>query len=260
MEDEVAQIKFSLLSCDWIGFDLDHTLIRYRLPELHQLIYQLMCEYLCENYHYNDQLLRTPYDHSFGVKALIYDSLDGNLIQLDSQGFVHTVLHGVRTRLSPAMIKQFYPNAFEAIEEDTGKRFLCIYTYFEHCISLLIEQIVEMIDEKLLIHEDETTKYSFFLAHFSAGFEYLFNDFNRGNYFSTIRSNLEKFICQRDDVRRWLEKLRAKDKRLFLATDLLCSYAFGRQWQNLFDLVLVDCKKPTFFDSANNENRRKFHQ
>ncbi|CAF4619059.1 unnamed protein product, partial [Rotaria sp. Silwood2] len=91
---------FSLSSCDWIGFDLDHTLIRYRLLELHTLIYQLLCQYLVDTYEYNSHLLEIPYDNYFGVKALIYDSLYGNLIQLDSNGLVHTALHGVNTHLS----------------------------------------------------------------------------------------------------------------------------------------------------------------
>jgi len=110
---------FSLSSCDWIGFDLDHTLIRYRLIELHTLIYELLCQYLVDTYQYNSHLLKIPYDNYFGVKALIYDSLYGNLIQLDSNGLVHTALHGVNTRLSSQNIKEFYPNALENIEEDT---------------------------------------------------------------------------------------------------------------------------------------------
>ncbi|CAF1220589.1 unnamed protein product [Adineta steineri] len=262
---------FSLSSCDWIGFDLDHTLVRYRLPELHTLIYESMRQYLVDKHQYNPKLLQIPYAHDFGVKALVYDSLYGNLIQLDSNGLVHTALHGVKTRLTLEEIKRFYPNTLEDIEEDVSKRFLCIFTYFEHCISYLIANIVDLIDNENLFENSSTKninlneKYSWFLADFTNGFEYLFSDFNRGNYFSSIRQNPEKFIYQRLDVRQWLEKLKKSNKYLFLATNsrfdytnLLATYAFGNDWQNLFHLIIVDCKKPSFFLS--NTTKRLFHR
>ncbi|CAF3871518.1 unnamed protein product [Rotaria sordida] len=261
---------FSLSSCDWIGFDLDHTLIRYRLPELHTLIYQSLCQYLVDTHQYNSHLLEIPYDNYFGVKALIYDSLYGNLIQLDSNGLVHTALHGVNTRLSSEKIKEIYPNAFEAIEEDTSKRFLCIFTYFEHSVSYLIANIVDLIDKENLYEKSSKNqinlmkKYNFFLIDLNNGFNYLFNDFQRGNYFSSIRENPNKFIYKRLDVRQWLEKLKKSNKKLFLATNsrfdytnLLTTYAFGNDWQNLFDFIIVDCKKPSFF---NNLNKQSFYR
>ncbi|CAF4438565.1 unnamed protein product, partial [Adineta steineri] len=150
---------FSLSSCDWIGFDLDHTLVRYRLPELHTLIYESMRQYLVDKHQYNPKLLQIPYAHDFGVKALVYDSLYGNLIQLDSNGLVHTALHGVKTRLTLEEIKRFYPNTLEDIEEDVSKRFLCIFTYFEHCISYLIANIVDLIDNENLFENSSTKKY-----------------------------------------------------------------------------------------------------
>jgi HAD superfamily 5'-nucleotidase-like hydrolase len=261
---------FSLSSCDWIGFDLDHTLIRYRLLELHTLIYELMCQYLVDTYQYNSKLLQIPYDNYFGVKALIYDSLYGNLIQLDSLGLVHTALHGIHTRLSSEKIKEIYPHTLQDIEEDTTKRFLCIFTYFEHSVSYLIANIVDLIENEDLYEKnskndiDFDKKFSFFLVHLSNGFDYLFGDFNRGNYFSSIRENPHQFIYQRFDVRQWLEKLKQSNKKLFLATnsrfdytDLLTKYAFGDDWRDLFDLIIVDCKKPSFFS---NSNERSFHR
>ncbi|CAF0915075.1 unnamed protein product [Rotaria sordida] len=242
---------FSLSSCDWIGFDLDHTLIRYRLLELHTLIYQSLCQYLVDTHQYNSHLLEIPYDNYFGVKALIYDSLYGNLIQLDSNGLVHTALHGVNTRLSSEKIKEIYPNAFEAIEEDTTN-------------------IVDLIDKENLYEKSSKNqinlmkKYNFFLIDLNNGFNYLFNDFQRGNYFSSIRENPNKFIYKRLDVRQWLEKLKKSNKKLFLATNsrfdytnLLTTYAFGNDWQNLFDFIIVDCKKPSFF---NNLNKQSFYR
>ncbi|CAF4194039.1 unnamed protein product, partial [Rotaria sordida] len=169
---------FSLLSCDWIGFDLDHTLIRYRLFDLHKLIYESMREYLIDTYESNCDFLSLSYNDHFSVKELIYDSFYENLIELNSNGLVNIALHGVNKYLTRS--------------------------------------------------------------------EYLFYDFNRGNYFSSLCLNPDKYIYKRLDVRQWLEKLKKLNKKLFLATnssfnntDLLTRYAFGDDWKDLFDLIIV---------------------
>ncbi|CAF1160912.1 unnamed protein product [Rotaria sordida] len=217
---------FSLLSCDWIGFDLDHTLIRYRLFDLHKLIYESMREYLIDTYEYNCDFLPISYNDHFSVKGLIYDSFNGNLIQLNSNGLVNISLHGVNRHLTSEQIKEIYPNALKDIEEDTSKRFC----------------------------ETRPERRS----------EYLFYDFNRGNYFSSLRLNPDKYIYKRLDVPQWLEKLKKLNKKLFLATnssfnntDLLTRYAFGDDWKDLFDLIIVVCKKPSFFS---NSKKRSFHR
>ena len=270
MASASAMKTFSLLSCDWIGFDLDHTLIRYRLTALHLLIYRLMCEYLVDICQFSRRLLEIPYNDYFGVKALFYDSFNGNLIQLDSNGLVHTALHGVNRRLSSEQINELYPNALESIEEDTSGRFYCMFTYFDHSLSYLIANIVDLIDSRSLYESspkddiDIQKRYSFFLTDLDNKFKTLFNDFNRGIYCSSISENVGKFIYKRLDVRRWLEKLKQSNKKLFLATNspfdytnLLATYAFGNDWQNLFDFIIVDCKKPSFF---NNTNDKTFHR
>jgi hypothetical protein len=135
---------------------------------------------------------------------------------------------------------------------------------------IIVYHIVDLIDRENLYEEssinqiDLDKKYSFFLMHFRSGFEYLFDDFNRGNYFSSIRENPNKFIYKRLDVRQWLEKLKKSNKKLFLATNsrydytnLLTTYAIGDDWQNFFDLIIVDCKKPLFFS---NSKEQLFHR
>ncbi|CAF4141408.1 unnamed protein product, partial [Rotaria sordida] len=270
MTSSSTKKTFSLLSCDWIGFDSDHTLIRYRLPDLHALIYESMRQYLTETYEYNSRLLPLSYDNYFSVKGLIYDSFYGNLIQLNSNGFVNTALHGVHRRLTTEETKEIYSNTLKDIEEDTSERFLCMFTYFDHGISYLIANIVDLIDQENLYENssenqiDLENKYKFFLIHLKKGSEHLYYDFNRGNYFASLRSNPDKYIYRRLDVRQWLEKLKKLNKKLFLATnssfnntDLLATYALGDDWKDLFDFIIVVSKKPSFFL---NTKKRSFHR
>ena len=37
---------FSLAQCDWLGFDLDHTLVRYHMPNLDRLVIRAVAKFL----------------------------------------------------------------------------------------------------------------------------------------------------------------------------------------------------------------------
>ncbi|CAF1027085.1 unnamed protein product [Didymodactylos carnosus] len=110
-----------------------------------------------------------------------------------------------------------------------------------------------MINPKI----DDTNKYSFFLSHIYSGFECNYGgDYDKSDYFNELRTNTDKYIYKRDDIRNWLMDLKIKyGKHLFVITnskynytELLINYAFGSDWHSLFDLIIVSSKKPTFFD------------
>ncbi len=80
-----------------------------------------------------------------------------------------------------------------------------------------------------------------------------------GGYYPPIASNPSLYIRKRDDVKEILLRLRAKGKKLFLATnshydycDLTMSSAFGPDWRTLFDLCITGAAKPTFFQTTAN--------
>ncbi|CAF1043389.1 unnamed protein product [Didymodactylos carnosus] len=267
--ESFKETTINLSSIDWFGFDLDHTLIRYQLHNFHILIYRIISDYLIENYHYNSVLqTNTESIHDYAVKGLIYDSLYGDIIQLNNSGSVIYSLHGLNTKIDQDVLKQRYPDNLQSIENSTDKRYWIMLTYFEQAAAYLIANIVDLIDKQQLFNSsfnnslkiDDTNKYSFFLSHIYAAFEHNYGgEFDKSDYFNELRTNIGKYIYKRDDIRNWLIELKLKyGKYLFVITnskldytELLANYAFGSDWHSLFDLIIVNSKKPTFFDQYN---------
>jgi HAD superfamily 5'-nucleotidase-like hydrolase len=93
-----------------------------------------------------------------------------------------------------------------------------------------------------------------------AGFELGFSEYDKGWYFPALARVSEAgeavgdFVFRRPEVVAWLQRLRRAGRRLFLVTNskldyatLLCNYALGREWQQLFDVVVVQANKGQFF-------------
>jgi hypothetical protein len=99
-----------------------------------------------------------------------------------------------------------------------------------------------------------TTEYLALVDDLLAGFGHLFSEMGKGGYFAEMREHPERYLYKRPKVRRWLMSLRRRAVVLVLATNshidythLLMSHAFGAHWQELFDIVVVDSRKPGFF-------------
>ena len=73
---------------NWVGFDLDHALVRYNLPALYPLIYDSMVKFLVEQKGYTERLLAVPLDLSLCHKGVIVEWATGNLLTIDEDGFV----------------------------------------------------------------------------------------------------------------------------------------------------------------------------
>ncbi|CAF1027068.1 unnamed protein product [Didymodactylos carnosus] len=153
--ESVKQTTINLSLIDWFGFDLDHTLIRYQLHNFHILVYKLMSNYLIENYHYNSELQKNVASiHDYAVKGLIYDSLYGDIIQLNNNGHVIYSLHGLNTKTDQDILKQRYPNGLQSIENSTDKRYWILLTYFEQSVSYLIANIVDLVDKQQVFNSN----------------------------------------------------------------------------------------------------------
>lgn len=58
MDKEGVEVMepFCLTQCGCIGFDLDHTLIRYRLEAITELVFRVLLRYVIEKAHYSPKL------------------------------------------------------------------------------------------------------------------------------------------------------------------------------------------------------------
>ena len=79
------------------GFDMDHTLARYKAPEIDELAFKKAARLLVRERGYSPWLLEIEYDPAFAVRGLVLDGLRGNLLKLNRERQVVRACHGSRS-------------------------------------------------------------------------------------------------------------------------------------------------------------------
>ncbi|KAL6055019.1 5'-nucleotidase [Balamuthia mandrillaris] len=261
MEERTSAV--CLLDYDWLGFDLDHTLIRYSLDNLHQLCYDCFRKYLIEEADYPTDLLDIPLNQEFIKKGNVVDRKRGNILKLDYAGVVERGYHGTKP-ITKEELERLYKN--EPLANFQGLStpdWWSLTTFFEVTLAWLFAVLVDLEDTKGKQHQEEVNIYYRDYQGQSAvlydALLYNFGQWGKGWYFPAIQKDPSKYIFKQTKVRKWLEELRnVHRKRLFMVTnsfpeylEVLANYAFGEDWRSLFDFISAAARKPSFFTQNN---------
>uniref|UniRef100_A0A674D9C6 5'-nucleotidase domain-containing protein 1 n=1 Tax=Salmo trutta TaxID=8032 RepID=A0A674D9C6_SALTR len=234
---------FSLSDCDVIGFDLDHTLCRYHLKETSRLIYESFTRYLVEHKDYDkDLLILTPASWDFCFKGLVVDLEDGNLVKLAEDGTVLRATHGTNNLRTEEIIKHYGSKRewknFNSLNTSFTKstKYYFYDNYFDLPGALLCGRVVDML-----------RKTCFFL--FACPSE------DAGWYFPSVKRDPGRYLqpCS-ESVKTWLRSMKSAGKVLLLITSshsdycrLICDHILGKDWEELFDIIITNALKPGFF-------------
>ena len=232
-----------------IGFDLDHTLAHYDPVPVEELAFDLTKQKLVASKHYPREILDLKYDPSFVIRGLVVDKKRGNLLKMDYFNFVSRGHHGLRELRSDERERAYRSSRIRLSHENYSSvdtlfhlpevyLFLCVVGLMERAGSKksdytqVYNDVREMIDEA---HRDGSLK-------------------------SVITANLDTYIRLDHEMRTVLEEFRRGGKKLFLLTNSDWTYADtllrhllqrGRgapaHWSEIFDLVVVEARKPSFF-------------
>ncbi|XP_012943195.1 5'-nucleotidase domain-containing protein 3 [Aplysia californica] len=247
-----ANNELSLSQVEVYGFDYDYTLATYT-PDLHKLIFSLGKEALVNRLKYPGEILQLEYDSDFAVRGLHYDVRKGLLMKIDQ--FHNIQLGTVYRGLSPVAdeeVKALYEGTHIPVEN--------MNTFYG---SGRMHQMVDLfaLPEVTLI--SMVTEY-FIKNNISYDPEYVFYDIRNavqaihssGILHQAIVRGLDRYLCRDKchEVKLLLEKLAGEGKKLFLITnsgfpfiDVGMEYMVGQDWQELFDIVIVNARKPKFF-------------
>ncbi|XP_025097899.1 5'-nucleotidase domain-containing protein 1-like, partial [Pomacea canaliculata] len=254
---------------DVYGFDLDHTLAKYKLVELFKHAYTCVIDFLVEQRGYTRENINVDFDKykDFICKGLFLDVKQGNILKLGVDGVILRASHGTH-RLSKEQIKDIYGKDMKWKLSNTFAKTLANgveeYRFFENyfdCPGLVATaRLIDIIDEKdHLTKEKKAAEYSkawrdvidalvtmYTPSHFADG---------KGGYFPSVQKDPHQFVekCS-EDIKLWLKSLRQPDKLVFLLTASQIDYAscllkviLGCNWQSYFDISLFHARKPGFF-------------
>jgi HAD superfamily 5'-nucleotidase-like hydrolase len=232
-----------------IGFDMDHTLARYKSPEVDELAFKKAARLLVRDRGYSPWLLEIEYDPAFAVRGLVLDGLRGNLLKLNRERQVVRASHGSR-----AMSKVELDSVYGRRRLSTAaKGFRNIDTLFEIPESHIYAQMVDGLDQGLLKAENylqlfADVRWAIDTAH------------RNGEMKAEILQHRAFFIPQDPQLALALDRLKRAGKKLFLLTNSDWAFTEGvlghllngqdearPRWLDYFDLVVVSSRKPAFF-------------
>jgi 5'-nucleotidase len=231
-----------------IGFDMDYTLAIYHMRRIERLSFDMTLERLVSEYRYPAEVGQIHYDHDFGMRGLLVDKPNGNLIKMDRFGYVGRAYHG-RRMLDRDTWQRLYRDQRIRKREPQYAWIDTLFALPEACMfagiidllegggmsvnyARLYDDIREAIDT---VHRDDSLK-------------------------REIRKDLGRFIFKDPELGPALHKLRSAGKKLFVLTNSMWDYTDAvmryllddvlpeyPSWRNYFDFVVTGAAKPAFF-------------
>lgn len=230
-----------------IGYDMDYTLVHYRIEEWERRAYGHVQRKLVargwpvENLTFDPQLI---------IRGLILDLEHGNVVKANRFGYVKRAAHGTRF-LSFEEQRALYARALVDLAEP---RWVFLNTLFSLSEACLYAQLVDLLDRRALpgvlgyAELYRLVRTSIDDAHME------------GELKGEIIEDPDRFVELDPEMPLALLDQQKAGKKLLLVTNseweytrALMAYAFdqflpkGMTWRDLFELVIVSARKPAFF-------------
>ena len=234
-----------------IGYDMDYTLIHYRVEEWETRAY----EYLKQQF----MVLGWPvedlrFDPAMVSRGLIIDTEQGNLVKANRFGFIKRASHGTQ-EIAFEKQRELYSRT---VIDLSDKRWIFLNTLFSLSEGCMYAQLVDLLDQRRL---PEVLGYTDLYRRVSA---FMNAAHTEGRLKAEIIADPDRFVVLDSEVPLTLLDQRNAGKKLMLITNSewsyavpMMSYAFdrflpkGMTWRELFDIVIVGARKPDFFTTRN---------
>ena len=192
---------------NYIGLDMDHTLIRYKTEQFETLVYQLIVERLITNKHYPDAIKQLKFNFKDSIRGLVVDSKNGNILKLSRYGAIRQSYHGTQL-IDFTEQKKFY----RSIYVDLGDpNYMAIDTSFSIAFCVLYAQLVDLKDE--LPHQ--LPSYSMIAADVLSAVDTVHAD---GSLKKKISKDLDHYVIREKAVVDGLKRYVEHGKKVFILT------------------------------------------
>ena len=266
--DVPSSLAFS--NYDAVGFDIDHTIAQYNVPELFDRIHHSLTSYLVEQCGY-DEAIKEPLDADFIMRGIVLDIKKGNFIKLAEDGTVLRASHGTRF-LDDLQIQQAYGEKrhwplFEKMIEtanNIGNEVRIFENFFDMPLMMAAARLIDIEDSKSVGKQSD---YTVIYQHLHDAIEYTYDPKNfaadKGGFFPLIKQDQGEFLQRvSDSVKAWLKRFKAQGKVVFMATSsfndfamMSLSHVIGDDWRDYFDFMFTFARKPGFFKTKRSFKR-----
>jgi len=229
-----------------IGYDLDYTLVHYRVEAWEQRAYERLRAKLAEA---GLPVAGLEFDHELVTRGLIVDLELGNLVKANRFGYVTRAFHGT----GPLEFEQQRSTYGRTLAEPSDERFVFLHTLFSISEACMYAQLVDRLDGGQFARP---VGYGDLYRLVRRGLDEAHME---GELKSEILAAPEAFVVPDPELGQALLDQRNAGKRLLVVTNsdwayvtrildhALAPYLGGVPWRELFELVIVSARKPEFF-------------
>ena len=236
-----------------IGYDMDYTLIHYNVRDWeHTAFEHVKRNFIDKGWPLHD----LQYDHDLMIRGLVIDKELGNIVKADRFGSIKYAFHGTRS-LTFEELKSVYSQVLVDLSDDRWEFLNTLFSMSEAC---LFAQLVDLLDAGRL-KEQGLLGYTQLYRTVRWTMDYTHME---GRLKGEIVANPDRFVVLDPEVPLALLDQYHAGKKLLLITNsdwsytrAMMSYAFdrylpsGMTWRNLFELIIVEARKPAFFQFSN---------
>lgn len=239
----------NMRSIQAVGFDMDYTLVHYDVPAWEARAYAHVQQRLLAR---GLPVADLRFDANLFSRGLVVDLQLGNLIKANRFGYVTQAAHGVQM-LPHDATRKAYSQVWVDLSE---KRWVFLNTLFSLSEACIYAQLVDLFDAGKLAPE----------LGYQGIYELVSRTMDAAHLEGQLKAEIiaapERFVPLDPELPQALLDLKHAGKKLFLATNSewhytqpMMSWAFdrylpGTNWRSLFDLVIVQARKPSFFDGT----------
>ena len=230
-----------------IGYDMDYTLIHYRMGAWEECAYEYIKESLRAGGWPVDSLVFNP---DLAMRGLVIDTELGNVVKANRFGYIKRATHGTRP-LDFESMRRAYARILVDLNEPRWHFLNTLFSISEACMFMQLTDLFDRGDlPGCMAYPDifRRVRQSADEAHME------------GLLKGEIRSDPDRFVDLDEETPLALLDQKEAGKKILLITNSewpyaasMLGYAFDRflpgslTWRDLFDIVLVGARKPHFF-------------
>lgn len=234
----------------YLGFDMDHTLVRYNSDNFEALAHRIMLEKLVNERGYPKSILKLDFSYNRAIRGLVIDKSKGNILKLSRYSAIRVSYHGLKP-IDYREQGRVYKSVYIDLRDPN---YLSIDTSFSIAFAGLFMQLVDLKDS-----DEQSTLPDY--AHIADDLTVVLDRAHRdGSLKDEVRRNLSKYIIKDEALVAGLERYKKHGKKLFVVTNsdfnytkLLLDYTITpfvkehKGWEDLFEIVITLASKPRFF-------------
>ncbi|XP_048239965.1 5'-nucleotidase domain-containing protein 1-like [Haliotis rufescens] len=269
-----------LADYDAYGFDLDHTLAKYKLVEVFNLTYSCITDFLVDKKGYDASIKSDLFKYKeFICKGLFLDMEKGHILKIADDGKILRATHGTRA-LETAEVQAAYgedqiwkhAETVKKTVKNSNTTFRFFENYFDTPGLVAMARIIDIEEKK--IKDSKSTKridYTLIWGDVLDSLVHIYTYHNfaleTGGFFPTLKKNPNKYVekCS-DDIKKWLRSLKQDGRCVFLLTSSFSDFGsclletiLGDDWESYFDINIFYARKPSFFTDGHAFQRIEKH-